>query len=106
MLATFRYGLAQSSEQSKVMIDYLGFLAGFTTTVSFLPQVIRVYKTKSGRDISLWTMALLSFGVFLWLIYGSLIMSLPIIIANAVTLVLVSAILVLKLYYARRSATH
>lgn len=84
------------------MTEYLGFLAGFITTVSFLPQVVRVYKTKSGRDISLWAMALLSFGVFLWLVYGILIMSLPIIVANGVTLILVSAILILKLVYARR----
>jgi MtN3 and saliva related transmembrane protein len=82
--------------------DILGFVAGIITTVSFVPQVVRVYRNKSGHDISFWMMLLLALGVILWLIYGFLLWSLPIILANAVTLVLVLAILVLKVYYARR----
>jgi MtN3 and saliva related transmembrane protein len=81
--------------------DILGFVAGIITTVSFVPQVVRVYRNKSGHDISFWMMLLLALGVILWLIYGFLLWSLPIILANAVTLVLVLAILVLKVYYAR-----
>ncbi len=83
------------------MIDYLGFLAGFTTTVSFLPQVIKVYRTKSGKDISFWMVLLLACGTFLWLIYGLILHSMPIVIANAVTFSLVIVIFVLKIYYAR-----
>lgn len=84
------------------MIDFLGFLAGFTTTVSFLPQVIKVYRTKSGEDISFWMVLLLSCGTFLWLIYGLVLHSMPIVIANAVTFSLVVVIFVLKIYYGRR----
>ena len=84
------------------MIDYLGFLDGFTTTVSFLPQVIKVYRTKSGQDISVWMGLLLSCGTFLWLVYGLVLHSLPIVIANAVTFALVVVIFVLKIYYARK----
>lgn len=81
--------------------EVLGFIAGMITTISFVPQVVRIYRIKSGRDISLWMMLLFALGVTLWLIYGLLLSSLPIILANAVTLVLVVAILVLKVYYAR-----
>lgn len=83
------------------MIDYLGFLAGFTTTVSFLPQVIKVYRTKSGQNISFWMVLLLSCGTFLWLVYGLILHSMPIVIANAVTFSLVVVIFILKIYYAR-----
>jgi MtN3 and saliva related transmembrane protein len=86
--------------------DILGFVAGVITTISFVPQVVRTYRNKSGRDISLWMMLLFALGITLWLIYGLLLMSLPIILANAVTLVLVMAILVLKLYYARNQRSH
>ena len=79
------------------MVDYLGFLAGFTTTVSFLPQVIKVYRTKSGEDISFWMVLLLSCGTFLWLVYGLILHSLPIVIANALTLALAMTILVTKI---------
>jgi MtN3 and saliva related transmembrane protein len=83
--------------------DILGFVAAVITTISFVPQVVRIYRSKSGRDISLWMMLLFALGITLWLIYGLLLMSLPIILANAVTLVLVMAILVLKLYYTRNN---
>lgn len=84
------------------MTEYLGYIAGAITTVSFVPQVIRVYRNKSGRDVSLWMVLLLSAGTFLWLIYGIHLSSMPIIAANAVTFSLVVVICVLKLYYARR----
>jgi len=80
--------------------EYLGFIAGFITTVSFIPQVLRVYRNKSGRDVSLWMVVLLSAGTFLWLIYGVLTHAAPIVAANAVTFSLVVVICVLKLYYA------
>lgn len=96
MVARFSY--AQSSFH--MAIDYLGYLAGLLTTISFLPQVIRIYRTKSGRDVSLWMVLLMATGVSCWLIYGLLIHSLPIIFTNTVTLVLVLAILVLKRLYA------
>lgn len=79
----------------------LGFIAGTITTVSFVPQVIRVYRNKSGRDVSAWMMLLLATGTLLWLIYGIMVGGVPIIAANAVTFTLVVLIFILKLYYAR-----
>ncbi|MBV6494245.1 MAG: Sugar transporter SemiSWEET [Turneriella sp.] len=83
-------------------MDYLGFVAGVLTTFSFVPQVIRIYQTKSGRDISFWMMFLFSVGVSLWLFYGILLRSAPIIFSNAVTLMLVLIIIVMKLFYKSR----
>jgi MtN3 and saliva related transmembrane protein len=83
------------------LFEAAGSVAAFCTTVSFLPQLIRVWRRKSGRDISLLMFLFFSLGVFLWLVYGIGIGSFPIIAANAVTLALALAILVLKLRYDR-----
>ncbi|MBU0533555.1 MAG: SemiSWEET transporter [Candidatus Omnitrophica bacterium] len=77
----------------------IGLMAAVLSTVSFLPQAIQIFKTKHTKDISLVTFIILSFGIFLWLIYGILIMQTPVILANSVTLVLVIAILVMKIKY-------
>ena len=76
-----------------------GLLAGFLTTVSFIPQVVRIWKTRSAHDISLLTFAAFRVGVALWLAYGILIRELPIILTNGVTLVLALAILAMKLKF-------
>ncbi len=78
-------------------VELIGFAAAFLTTAAFLPQVLKAWKTKSTRDISLNTYILTSLGIFLWLVYGFLISSLPLIAANVVTLALVLAIVFLKL---------
>ena len=78
------------------MIEIIGLIAAFCTTISFLPQVIHAFKTKSTKDISLPMYLTLTFGVLMWLIYGLFLHSLPIILANAVTFIFASAILVLK----------
>ncbi len=80
-------------------IEILGLVAAFLTTGAFLPQAIKVIKTKNTNDLSLSMYSMLVGGVLLWLIYGFLINSLPIIIANFVTLVLSGAILFLKIRY-------
>ena len=77
----------------------LGYAAGVITTISFIPQLIRLVKTKSGKDISFAMMLLFSTGVLAWLIYGVLTLSLPIIIANSLTLLISLGIMGLKLYY-------
>ncbi len=79
------------------MTDILGFAAAFLTTAAFLPQAVKVYKTKKTEDLSLGLFGLLFVGVFLWFIYGLMINSYPVIIANAVTLVLVGYILIVKI---------
>ncbi len=77
----------------------LGLLAGTLTTFSFLPQVIKTWKTKSTKDISLGMFVTFCAGVFLWLLYGIVIHDLPVIITNFVTLILASSILWMKLKY-------
>lgn len=84
------------------MIDSIGLLAGLLTTTAFVPQVWKIYRTKSGQDISGRMFSIFSVGIVLWLIYGIFLESLPLILSNAVTLLLSLAILALKLRYSRR----
>ncbi len=78
-------------------VQDLGFVAAFCTTAAFVPQLARVLRLRSARDISLPTFLMFSVGVFLWLLYGLYIGSKPVIASNGVTLVLSVSILVLKL---------
>jgi MtN3 and saliva related transmembrane protein len=78
-------------------IELLGAAAALCTTISFLPQLIRAWRTRSTRDISLGMFAVLVTGIFLWLVYGVLIGDGPLIAANAVSLCLTGSILYLKL---------
>jgi MtN3 and saliva related transmembrane protein len=79
--------------------DVLGFVAGTLTTIAFVPQVIKIWRSKHARDISTGTFAIFSSGVLLWLLYGIRLGALPIILANGITLVLSLTILVFKLKY-------
>lgn len=79
--------------------NVLGFIAGTLTTIAFVPQVVKIWKSRHARDISMGTFALFSFGVLLWLLYGIRLGALPIILANGITLVLSLTILVFKLKY-------
>ncbi len=79
--------------------DAIGLLAGALTTAAFLPQVWRVWRTRSTRDLSLPMYAVFTAGVALWLGYGLMVGALPIILTNAVTLLLSLAILALKLRF-------
>ena len=78
----------------KFFLTYIGFFAAFCTTIAFLPQAIKVYKTKSTKDISLYMFLIFTIGVLSWLIYGLIINDWPVILANAITLVLSFFILV------------
>jgi len=80
-------------------LTFIGLAAGFCTTVAFLPQVIKTWKSKSAKDLSLGMYSIFCTGVLLWLIYGVLISDLPIILANAVTLLLALSILLFKLFF-------
>ncbi|MCG8334102.1 MAG: SemiSWEET transporter [Proteobacteria bacterium] len=77
----------------------IGLTAATCTTISFLPQAVRVIRTKQTRDISLSMYVIFSFGTFLWLTYGILTKDIPIISANAITFALSFVILTLKLRY-------
>ena len=80
-------------------MKYIGFFAAFCTTIAFLPQAIKVYKTKSTKDISLLMFLIFTIGVFSWLLYGFVINDLPVILANAVTLILSLFILLYKIKF-------
>jgi len=83
------------------LTDTIGFISATFTTIAFIPQVVRVWKTRSARDVSLGMYALFNTGVALWLYYGLLIESWPIIAANWITLLLAGAIMVMKVYFDR-----
>lgn len=74
-------------------ITAVGLIAALFTTTSFLPQVVKTWRTKSAGDLSLVMYAVLSAGVLLWAVYGLLIGDLPIVVANLVTLSLAGSIL-------------
>jgi MtN3 and saliva related transmembrane protein len=78
---------------------WLGLIAGTLTTVSFFPQLYQAWKSKSTKDISLAMYSVFCAGILLWLIYGLLINSLPVILANIMTLIFALTILILKLKY-------
>ncbi|WP_242065289.1 SemiSWEET transporter [Trichocoleus sp. FACHB-262] len=80
-------------------VTLLGLVAAALTTTAFLPQLLKTWRSKSAKDVSLWMLITFSIGVFLWLIYGVYIQSLPVIIANSVTFVLSSINLILKIRY-------
>lgn len=79
--------------------ELIGYFAGTLTTIAFLPQVIKVYKTKSAKDISLMMMILFIIGVMSWVVYGFMSHGMPVLIANIVTFILTLWIIIMKLYY-------
>ena len=80
-------------------VTLLGLTAGVLTTLSFLPQLLKAWKSRSTRDISLGMFAMFCTGVFLWIVYGFLVGDLPVVVANTVTFLLAVTILLLKLRY-------
>lgn len=85
------------------LVNLLGTAAGTLTTIAFVPQVLKTWRTKSGDDISTGMFLLFSSGVVLWLIYGIVLGAQPIIVANAITLLLALAIIILKVRYRTRA---
>ena len=79
------------------MVTILGLLAATLTTIAFVPQVLKTWRTQSTHDISLGMFSLLAAGVFAWLVYGILIGDLPLVLANGVTFVLAGTILYFKI---------
>jgi MtN3 and saliva related transmembrane protein len=81
------------------VVTILGLVAGTLTTLSFLPQLLKAWKSRSTHDISIGMFSMLAAGVLLWLVYGLVTADIPVTVANAITLVFVALILVLKLRY-------
>ncbi len=81
------------------LIDLIGTFAAVLTTASFLPQAWHTFQTKDVRGISLGMYSVFTLGVAMWLVYGILLSAWPIVISNAITVALASAILAMKLRY-------
>jgi MtN3 and saliva related transmembrane protein len=80
-----------------VLMDYIGYAAAICTTSAYIPQVVRVWRTRSTKDISLKMFLVLITGLALWLTYGFFKGEVPIVAANGVTLVLAGTILFFKI---------
>ena len=85
-----------------IYTELLGFIAAFLTTISFLPQAVKVYRTNSSKDLSLPMFLIFTTGIICWLLYGIAIVNWPMICANTVTFILSAYILYHKLKYRRR----
>lgn len=81
------------------IVQVLGLTAGSLTTVAFLPQVIKTWKSGSAKDLSLGMFSFFCLGVLLWLVYGLMVQDIPVIAANFVTLMLASTLLYFKLRF-------
>ena len=79
--------------------DLIGAVAGTLSTVAFVPQAWRIWKTRSARDLSLPMYLIFTSGVALWLVYGLLLGAVPIIVCNGLTLLLAGAVLAMKLRF-------
>lgn len=77
----------------------IGLLAGTLTTLSFVPQVMKAWQTRSLADFSLSMLVTFALGVSLWVVYGLMAGGAPVVVANAVTLALALALLVMKLRF-------
>ncbi len=84
------------------LVDTVGTIAACLTTASFVPQAWLSFKTRDVSGVSLSMYSVFTAGVALWLVYGLLLGAWPIVVANAVTLLLALAILGMKLVYGRK----
>lgn len=80
-------------------ITVLGLIAGTLTTIALVPQITKIYKTKSANDISTLMFVTSAIGIALWIVYGLIIKSFPVIIANSVSVIFTISVLGLKFKY-------
>ena len=88
-------------EEGLRLPEYLGYIGGVLTTFCYIPQIIRVFRLKSAKEISLLFTIMLLVGVVIWLFYGILLSLGPVILWNSIALVIVAALLYAKLKYGR-----
>ena len=84
-------------------VEIVGFVAGFIMIFSFLPQLVRTFKTKRATDISVFMLILQMTCIALWTIYGIFIQSQSLIISNAISFIIVFAVFVMKLVYDKKN---
>ena len=82
---------------SPTTIDIIGYAAAVLTTYAFIPQVVKSWRTRSTGDLSSTMLVVFTVGISLWLIYGIAVGAMPVILANAITLVLSATLVVLKI---------
>ena len=82
-----------------MLIDWIGGIGATLTTFAFVPQVWRIWRTRSARDVSLPMYVTFTCGILFWLTYGLMLGSWPIIVSNIVTLVLALLVIVMKLKF-------
>ena len=88
---------------TELSVNTIGIIAGVCTTISLVPQLIKILKSGHARDISLSMYIIFTAGVFLWLVYGILIRAFPVILANGVSFVFSACILTIKIKYGKGS---
>ena len=82
----------------------IGLIAGTLTTAGYLPQIVKGYRTKSMQDVSLLWLFMLGVGMSLWLVYGLLLDSLPLIVSNLIAVALVVVLLGMKRKYSAKAS--
>ena len=85
------------------IIDLIGYAAGFLILISIIPQIIKSWKTKSTKDLSLLRYLIYVSGVILWLVYGIALKNLPIIIVNSLNFILACFVVYLIIRYGNTS---
>lgn len=80
-------------------IDYLGFFSGICTTIAFVPQLLKIWLTKSAKDISMLMFLIFFLGICCWILYGYLTNDKPILIANILTMILSVGIIIGKIKF-------
>ncbi len=91
------YILIVEAMTAKFHYDIIGYLAAFFSTISLLPQIIKLYRERSAQAVSVIMYSLYSVGTVLWLVYGILLNSTPLIITEVITLIFALTILMMKL---------
>ncbi len=77
-------------------MEVIGYVAGTLTTLAFIPQVARIFRTRSSEDLSWWWLSMSVAGIFLWLLYGVTIRNYPMTLFNVITLILIASICIAK----------
>ncbi|HOO89779.1 MAG TPA: SemiSWEET transporter [Syntrophales bacterium] len=75
----------------------IGFMAALLSAISMAPQVVKIYRTKKTSDLSLGAFGTLATGLFLWLVYGLLIHSLPVVVGNGIGFTITTYIIIMKI---------
>ncbi len=86
------------------IVEYIGYLGSFLTSVTFIPQVYKSWKSRSVGDLSVWMVGIVIFSTLVWLVYGWAISSRPVIVANMVVLLLSLLLLYFKFSFRRHAA--